>query len=106
MNPEPAVRDRVAALPDAMWDCERCGSIDSMMIRRSSLNEQFHADDVMLKCGVCWFTPTHGIPFEDQSVFREEWDNRDSRVHDFAQDAANPKERLAALGYLSKSEVE
>lgn len=105
-DPEPAVRERVATLPDTVWDCERCGSEDSMMIRRSSLNEQFHADDVAFKCMNCWSVVAHGIPFDDPEVFRDEFEKRPSRVHDFATDAAQPRERLAALGYLSKSEVE
>lgn len=105
-DPEPSVRDRVATLPDTVWDCERCGKEDSMVLRRSSLNEQFHADDVSLKCMNCWHVVAHGIPFDDPEAFLSEFEARSGRVYDIAADALNRADRLAALGYLSKSEVE
>lgn len=105
MNPRERVRERVNRLPDSVWDCERCGSDSSMQIRRSSLNEQFLADDVGLKCSTCRYYATHGIPFEDASVFHEEHDARGSRVVDFTRDetGTQTRERLRALGYLGAS---
>lgn len=101
------VRERAESLPSDVWNCEACGATDSMKIRRSSLNPQFYADDIALKCMECWHFRTHGIPFESPDEFEAERDERDSRVIDFARDGEepSPKERLAALGYLAKSKT-
>lgn len=106
---ESRVRDRVSALPDPVLDCERCETDGSMEPRRSSLNQRFHADDVGLKCSACRYYATHGVPFEDPEEFDAELAARSSRVYDFAEgteESDDVSERLAALGYLSKSEVE
>jgi len=103
------VRERVTSrLPASVWNCEACGSDDSMRIRRSSLNEQFLAEDTGLKCMNCWHYRTHGIPFEDASVFHEEHGARGGRVVDFTRDESGEpdKERLRALGYLGASNQE
>jgi len=76
-----------------------------MKIRRSSLNKQFKADDVGLKCMECWHYRTHGIPFEDAEEFDTEWTHRDSRVLDFTRENGEPNtENLKALGYIAASE--
>lgn len=100
------VRERTASLPQSVWNCERCGNDGSMAIRRSSLNEQFMADDVGLKCMKCWYYATHGIPFDNPEQFHLEMDLRKHRVLDFANQGPSPSvsENLAALGYLAKSE--
>lgn len=104
------VRERANALPEAVWDCERCGADDSMAIRRSSLNEQFRADDILLKCMDCWYAASHGVPFTDPAQFEHELDElrEGQRVLDFAWDGdePTPEENLAALGYIAGSEVE
>ena len=97
------VRQRVDSLPHSVRECEVCRG--KMQIRRSSLNEQFYADDVMLKCKECYRIRTHGIPFEHPSDFEEEMSERDSRVLDFARDSHDPSETLEALGYIGKSKV-
>lgn len=106
MNIKDNVRDRVAELPDAVHDCEACGAEASMQIRRSSLNEQFLADDVGLKCETCRFYRTHGIPFGDADEFNSEWEARSRRVVDFSRDEkGEPDEaNLKALGYIAASE--
>jgi hypothetical protein len=108
-----SVRDRVRErvnerLPASVWNCEACNSTDSMKVRRSSLNEQFLADDTGLKCMNCWHYRTHGIPFEDASVFHKERRARGRRVVDFTRDASGEpdKERLRALGYLGATTQE
>jgi len=108
MNPRERVRERVQSLPSSVWDCERCGTAESMQVRRSSLNEQFLADDVGLKCSNCRYYATHGIPFEDASVFHEEHGARGGRVVDFTRDESGEpdKQRLRALGYLGASNQE
>lgn len=103
--PKNRVRERVAALPGQVRDCERCGDTDCMDIRRSSLNEQFYADDVGLKCMTCGYYATHGIPFTDPSRFMDELSERDGRVVDFARDGHNPREQLEALGYVGKAQT-
>lgn len=104
MTPKERVRERVNSLPEDVWDCERCNSEDSMQLRRSSLNEQFLADDVGLKCAVCRYYATHGIPFDDPAHFHEERSMRGSRVLDFTRVNGEPdKEQLRALGYLGAS---
>lgn len=101
------VRDRVATLPDAVRDCERCGTAGAMAIRRSSLNQQFLADDVLLKCMECWYAATHGIPFDDPDAFDQELEELrgGGRVLDFAVDGdePTPRENLEALGYIAAS---
>lgn len=99
------VRGRAESLPNGVWDCEACGSEDSIQIRRSSLNEQFFADDISFKCMECWHFRTHGVPFDDPDVFGEELSDRDGRVVDFARDGNDVRERLAALGYLGKAKT-
>lgn len=97
--------DRLSRLPDSVWDCERCGEENTMQLRRSSLNEQFFADDVGLKCSVCYYYATHGIAFESSQQFKRELNERDSRVRDYTEEDGDPvKERLEALGYMAKSE--
>lgn len=104
------VRERVAGLPNAVWDCERCGSAGTMAVRRSSLNTPFKADDVTLKCEHCRRVVTHGIPFEDPGQFARELDTHrnGSRVLDFAREgpAESVSENLAALGYTAAAELE
>lgn len=101
------VRDRVASLPDSVRDCERCGTAGSMAIRRSSLNESFKADDVLLKCMACWYAATHGIPFTEPERFDHELNDLRGgrRTLDFAIDGPEPsaRENLEALGYLAAS---
>lgn len=74
-----------------------------MAIRRSSLNQEFYADDVGLKCMECWHYRTHGIPFTDVDEFETEQALRAGRVLDFARDG-DTKAQLEALGYLAASE--
>lgn len=105
MNLKERVKQRVSELSDAILDCEACGEEDSMQLRRSSLNQQFYADDVLLKCSSCYRTRTHGIAFEDPDRFKQEWDSRDGRVIDFARDSYDPSETLEALGYVGKSKT-
>lgn len=102
------VRERLNCLPDAVWDCERCESAGSMQLRRSSLNEQFLADDIGLKCERCRYYATHGIPFSDPEQFARELGARDGRVLDVARDgpAESVSENLAALGYTAASKME
>ena len=99
------VEERVESLPDSVLDCEACGGSGTMQIRRSSLNKQFYADDVLLKCRSCYCVRTHGIAFEDPEQFEEELEHRDSRIIDFARDSHDPSETLKALGYIGKSKV-
>lgn len=94
------VRDRVADLPDTVRDCEACGAVDSMQIRRSSLLPGPCADDCTLKCLSCYRTRTHGIPVARETLETElEW--RDGRTLDFVDDGPNAtvEANLAALGY-------
>lgn len=105
MNPESRVKERVNSLPDTVLDCERCGGNQTMQIRRSSLNEQFKADDIGLKCSRCRFYATHGVPFEDEKTFDEERLARGRRVLDFTREDGRPTEqRLEALGYLAEAD--
>ena len=107
MNSRERARERVNTLPNAVWDCEACGGNSTMQLRRSSLNTQFKADDVGLKCGECRFYRTHGIPFEDADEFDREREARDGRVLDFTRRDGEPdKERLAALGYIAASDTQ
>lgn len=77
-----------------------------MQLRRSSLNEQFYADDVGLKCSECRYYATHGIPFSDPEQFEEERSERGGRVVDYTEDnGESVAERLEALGYIAKSET-
>lgn len=104
MDLEQRVRDRVADLPDSVKDCEACGGEGTMHLRRSSLNKQFLADDVGLKCLDCWHYRTHGIPFDDPDTFNAELQARGKRVIDFTRRDGEPDtERLRALGYLGAS---
>lgn len=102
------VYDRVESLPPAVRDCERCGSEDSLEIRRSSLNVQVMADDVLLKCLECWFVATHGIPFSDEEAFEHELEDlrEGRRTLDFAFEDGweTPAENLKALGYLAAAD--
>lgn len=104
-TPHETVRERVADLPDAVRDCERCGGDDAMQLRRSSLNDTFLADDVVLKCKRCRYAATHGIPFDDPETF--EWELMDlrngTRTLDFALDGPSNDvaDNLAALGYTA-----
>jgi len=66
------VEERLNDLPDEVWNCERCGSEDSMQLRRSSLNKEFMADDIGLKCMECRYYATHGVPFLAPGVFDAE----------------------------------
>lgn len=102
------VRERIDTLPDAVWNCERCDGGDTMQLRRSSLNEQFLADDVGLKCERCSYYATHGIPFEDPELFARETGLRDDRVLDFARDgpADSVAANLEALGYTAAAASE
>jgi len=104
MNHTKRVRERVETLPQTIRDCEACGADESMAIRRSSLNEQFLADDVSLKCMDCWYVRVHGIPFEDPETFEDELSDRGRRVLDFTESDGEPnREQLAALGYIAAS---
>lgn len=100
------VRERLEALPDTVWDCERCGAEAAMQLRRSSLNEQFLADDVGLKCGRCSYYATHGIPFANPEQYALEAGERDGRVLDFATDgpADSVAANLDALGYTAAAQ--
>lgn len=104
MDHKARVQSRVSSLPDSVFDCERCDTDNAMQIRRSSLNEQFYADDVGLKCSNCRYYATHGIPFETAETFKRERAARNNRVVDFTEEENEQvKERLEALGYLGKA---
>jgi hypothetical protein len=105
MDLKQRVRERVQALPHSIFDCEACETDNSMQIRRSSLNEQFLADDVGLKCMECWHYRTHGIPFNDPDTFQSELQARGTRVLDFTTDEHGQPdtENLKALGYIGAS---
>lgn len=105
MNLKNRVIECVRSLPDEVMDCEGCVSDDCMQIRRSSLNQTFYADDVMLKCEFCYATRTHGIAFDNPGEFEEEFEARDGRVIDFARDSYDPSETLEALGYTAKAKT-
>lgn len=96
------VRERVDNLPKSVWDCERCGESDSMKIRRSSLNQTFHADDCSLKCQNCWYFTTHGIPMPPHDFAIEMELRGGKRVLDFVLDGPEKSvdENLKALGYI------
>lgn len=96
-------RERAQSLPDPVWDCERCENEDCMQIRRSSLNEQFYADDIGLKCDPCEYFATHGVSFDNPDRFEEELRERDGRTIDFARDGHDPASQLEALGYTAKA---
>lgn len=99
-----STEERLSELPDSVWDCERCGTDDSMQLRRSSLNKQFMADDVGLKCAECRYYATHGIPFDEPEQFERELADRGKRVVDYTEEDGDPvAERLAALGYTAKA---
>lgn len=77
-----------------------------MQLRRSSLNEEFMADDIGLKCANCYYYATHGVAFDDPKTFNAELENRGKRVLDFTEAENEPvKERLENLGYLAKSKT-
>lgn len=106
MNHEKRVRDRLTDLSNHIWDCERCKCNGSMQLRRSSLNEEFMADDIGLKCSECYYYATHGVAFNDPKTFRAELADRGKRVLDFTEEENKPvKERLENLGYLAKSKT-
>lgn len=103
------VRQRVNGLPNEAWNCERCGNKGSMQIRRSSLNEQFYADDVGLKCSNCYYYATHGVAFDDPDNFEYELNLRDGRVLDFAREEGpndSVVDNLRQLGYLGRAKDE
>lgn len=106
------VLERVEQLPDAVWDCERCQTRGSMQIRRSSLNPQFKADDIALKCSECRYFCKHGVPFEDPEGFRKEFAEMRNNVRtvDFAETEHGPEDsvedNLRHLGYLGAAETE
>lgn len=106
MNLIKQVKYRVSQLPDKIWDCERCGEEEGMEIRRSSLNDQFMADDIALKCQECYYFASHGVPFDDPHQFERELEERDSRILDFALGGpkSSAEENLEALGYIAKAE--
>lgn len=94
------VRDRVGGLPETVQDCEGCGAVESMQIRRSSLRPEPCADDVTLKCGECYRIRTHGIPIT-RAAYEAEMGLRDGRTVDFVDDGpASVTENLRALGYI------
>lgn len=101
------VRERVEQLPDGVWDCEGCGSEDSMAIRRSGMNHSAYANDVILKCMECWRIRTHGIPYESEEQFHKEKELRGQRILDFAKESGvsdDVADNLEALGYVGKAE--
>lgn len=101
MDRHERVRDRVAQLPDAVWDCEACGGTDTMKVRRGSLRENPCAEDTTLKCMSCFRIRTHGIPIE-RAVYKADLDDRPGRTLDFVNDGPNDgvAENLSALGYV------
>lgn len=103
------VRQRILRYPNDVWDCERCGTEDSMRIRRSTLNN-FKADDILLKCTICKYAPVHGVDIEPEQYDKEveerieKYGRRsiDVNTHSDFIDAPDDevKELLHSLGYL------
>lgn len=95
-----ATRDRLADLPEGIWDCEACGATDAMQVRRSSLRPEPCADDISLKCAECYHVRPHGVPVTRES-YESEMDERGRRTVDAVDDGPDSvEENLAALGYI------